>query len=95
MENKEIDLFELDILKKEESDNENLQKEEDIINKAVENINSSVAAIHVGMHTLATRIHTLEMMVSFLLEKDPEMGPKLRAQAEKLAFESSTATNNE
>lgn len=62
---------------------------EALVNSTAEGINGSLAAMHISLRVLATRVNTLERMVSYLLEKDPEMGPKMRAQADSLAAEAS------
>lgn len=80
------DLFEAGVLEE--------KTEDEVIASAVQGINDSLAAIHIGMRTLANRVLTLEKMVGYLLEKDPEMGPKMRAQAEKLAAEAQAVAEN-
>lgn len=55
--------------------------------KALAPMNDSLAAMHVGMRILGSRLDQLEKYVSFLLENDPTMGPKIKDHLAKMATE--------
>jgi len=40
-------------------------------------LNDSVASFHIGLKMMNTRLAQVEKYVSYLLEKDPTMGPKM------------------
>lgn len=47
-------------------------------------IQDSVASMHIAIRTLSTRISSIEKHVSYLLEKDPDVGPKIKEHLAKM-----------
>jgi len=80
--NKPIDLKEAGLIGKKE-----VKTEDEAITEVAElmrHMESSLASLTIGFQTLNQRIGSLEKYVGYLLEKDPHMGPKIKAQAEAL-----------
>jgi hypothetical protein len=46
--------------------------------KTLTSIQDSVGSLHIGVRILNERISMLEKYTGYLMEKDPEMGPKLK-----------------
>lgn len=46
-------------------------------------LNDSVASFHIGLKMMNTRLAQVEKYVSYLLEKDPTMGPKMAELVKK------------
>lgn len=58
---------------------------EEMLNTILDNLNTlgdTVANLNVVNRSLSARVATLEKFVSYLMTKDPEAGPKMRAMAE-------------
>ena len=45
----------------------------------LENLDASMASLHLAIRSLNSRVASLENFVSFLLSKDPEAGPRIKA----------------
>lgn len=46
-------------------------------------VQDSVGSMQIGIRILSERVAGLEKYVAYLLEKDPVVGPKIKAQADK------------
>ena len=68
-----------DLLK---TDEQSMDKVTEMLTMAMENIEGSLASIHLGLRSLNTRVATLENFVAYLLSKDPEAGPQIKAMAD-------------
>ena len=50
----------------------------------VKGLESSIQSLHVAIVSMGSRLDVLEGYISYLLSKDPVMGPKLAEQADKM-----------
>lgn len=60
--------------------------EEDLaefVTKTLLAVQDSVGSMQIGIRILSERVAGLEKYVAYLLEKDPVVGPKIKAQADK------------
>ena len=53
------------------------------INGILMGLQDSMGSMQIGLRVLNQRITGMEKFVSYLLEKDPVLGPKLKAQADR------------
>jgi len=56
----------------------NEQDPVEIIMSTIGGLNDSIASMHIGIRVLSTRVATLEKYVAYLMQKDPEMGEKIK-----------------
>lgn len=60
------------------------------IEKMLLGLQDSIASFHIGLRVLGSRIAQLEQYTAYLLEKDPVLGPKVKAMAEAAKAEAQT-----
>ena len=53
------------------------------INKMLLSLQDSMGSMQIGLRIMTQRVSGLEKWVAYLLEKDPVLGPRLKAQADK------------
>lgn len=61
------------------------------VNKLLLGLQDSMGSLHIGIRIMNERISQVEKYVSYLLEKDPEIGAKVKAMAAKAKAEAEAA----
>lgn len=61
------------------------------VSKLMLGLQESMGNLHIGIRMMSERISLLEKYVSYLLEKDPAVGEKIKAIAAKAKLEAETA----
>jgi hypothetical protein len=69
-----------------DQDNKATPNEEELtefVTRTLLSVQDSLGSMQIGLRIMNERIAGLEKYVAYLLEKDPVVGPKLKAQADK------------
>ena len=90
-ENKIPDLAEAGLLSSEGEIREVQDPVVEMISSSLQSLEQSLAALHVSTRVLSNRMASLEGYVSYLLSKDPEVGPKLKEAMEQAQAKQNTA----
>jgi hypothetical protein len=55
------------------------------IHAKIQDANDMITSMHVAIGTVSARLSQAEKYIAYLLEKDPDMGPKIRAMQAQMA----------